>query len=398
VGTINKYFWNIPTETVGRRYGAVVSDSSIVPARYWTGTFANYMSYFVQGENPLSSLDILRAETYPPQSDWETISSGTAGYESPQLALMPEDFQVPFVMHQLSSVNSTAATLLFTTGAGSFAQPINTNWDGSVEFDTVREIAPQGTILLNSIKLPRRVCAVIWNENAGRMEMLRSQDEFGIIWEDFDVVGSDRIVDTRRPEGPVFTESSINIPHITFRDSATGQIVMRELTANWVDNSPPLQFGFAPKVSQIMSGELLPGQSVHYISEDRTQILQIVENFEGDWLNSWVIPAAEAPDGLQISDYDIYTAPQPGYENYIVYTSGGQLYMAYCENSSLETWYDPVVIDPGPNCASPRIHIVGSDSEFQVKFMVNYLSVDDLGVTRVNFRDLREARMQLLGF
>ncbi|MCH7472428.1 hypothetical protein IIA79_05695 [bacterium] len=128
-----------------------------------------------------------------------------------------------------------------------------------------------------------------------------------------------------------------------------------------------------------------------YISEDGRSLNLLRQDVWQEWLIGETQVLASADGEETITEFAVHTLGQVSYSNYVVYSLNGNLYLLYCGNPSFDDWQQSILIDDSGDCRSLEIILIGSDAEFSSFIFVTYISDDEEGVPRINFRDLRLA-------
>ncbi|MCC7476888.1 hypothetical protein IT575_00390 [bacterium] len=381
--------WSPGVTTTGQRSGIVVDGGLNKPTSYIPANLYKYMSFFYQTEDTPSEVQAIKSDSYPPANGWAFLDS-TAGIGTSELSGI-EGLGLPFNLHQNEMVNAPFTTLGFSKADGTYMQLITATQSGLVSFDEPFKMLPADSHFFGFVELPRSLGAVYWDETQQQLEMLQSWDEIGTDWrQENEMPASWHVIDTRKPDGPIYMESKIAEPHISYRDAATGALVCKFLSGSWQDEAPVGLKGFRPEIRQVMSESLLPGKALFWIPEDRSSVDMLIQSFPGDWMPETHVQlnAANAGEAGEITEFDVYTGGVPSWDNYLVFIQGGHAYLLHSGASNLSAWSSPILIDGGGTCSNLKLIVVGSADDFSFKLFATYLLEDGLGHSQICFRDM----------
>jgi hypothetical protein len=127
-----------------------------------------------------------------------------------------------------------------------------------------------------------------------------------------------------------------------------------------------------------------------FVDEAGERIRLLREDQVRQWATDDILDIVAAEPGQQITEFDVYLPAILSQSNYLAYILDGCVYLSFANFSALEEWKTPELVDDAGDCRQLKIIRIGSDEEYNFNLFATYISDDDQGVPRLNFRDLRQ--------
>lgn len=357
-------------------------------AAYYPANMYNRLSFFYIPACSPQTVEGVSNTEYPPGGNWTLFGAGIVG--SGELELIAEnEWPPPFDLRMSATHNNQALTLAYSTDDGTYAQIVTNTLDGGAAWDEPVMVRPAGQYLLGILSLSKQLAVVTWNSDLGRIELRDSIDMYGQYWYEFDPDHIPRqVVGSRHPTGQVELRQLSSGERVTFVEALTSEIVSYEFKGEWVDDSPGITAAACPTVRIALNGSSLQGIALAYLAPDNKRIKLVRRNGGGIWLIYEKEDIVIAKDGATISEFKLLTGDDVSYNNYIVYVVDGKLFMRYTGYAQLLDWCAPILIDDAGDIHEINVIKVGTGDDWSTIDFVTYLSADESGVDRINYRNL----------
>jgi hypothetical protein len=357
-------------------------------AAYFPANMYNRLSFFyIPADSPQTVEGVSNTE-YPPGGSWTVFGAGVVG--NGQLELIAEnEWPPPFDLRMSATHNNQAITLSYTTINGTYAQIVTNTPEGGATWNDPVMVRPPGQYLLGILSLPKQLAVVTWNSELSRIELRDSIDMYGQYWYEFDPDHIPRqVVGSRRPAGQVELRLLSSGERVTFIEAGTSEIVCYEFKGVWINDSPGITAAAGPTVRIALNGSSLQGIALAYLAPDSTRVKLVRRSGGGTWLIYEKEDIVIAKGGATISEYKLLTADDVSYNNYIVYVIDGQLFMRHTGYAQLLYWSEPILIDDAGGIHELDVIKVGTGDDWSTIDFVTYLSADESGIDRINYRNL----------
>ena len=297
----------------------------------------------------------------------------------------------PVAFNQADATNNPILTMVFSCAAGSFSQVATISETGGVTWETPVQAHYAGSYHVALTRMPRRLGLVSWNPAEQRLELVDSVDMYGRHWYEFQPEEYPwMIVGDRRPEGRVDSQYFTEGEYLIYSEAGTAEaVVLRRLSSGWTDESPGLVVAGLPRLRSITVQPLIGGKGLFYIDQQQQRIRLLKQDLGRNWLLQEIQTLVWADAGGVIEELDVYTNSNLSYNNYLVYTVDGSLYLRFSGYPDLHEWEEPVLLDDCGSCRKLEILLVGTDSEFNSQLLATYVSDGEEDTELLHFIDLR---------
>lgn len=357
-------------------------------AAYFPANMYNRLSFFYIPADSPQTVEGVSNTDYPPCGSWTVFGAGVVG--DGQLELIAEnEWPPPFDVRMSTTHNNQALTLAYSTTDGTYAQIVANTPEGDATWNDPVLVRSPGQYLLGILGLPKQLALVTWNCDLSRIELRDSIDMYGQYWYEFDPDHIPRqVVGSRRPNGQVELRRLSTGERVTFIEAGTSEIVSYEFKSAWLDDSPGITAAASPTVRIALNGSSLQGIVLAYLAPDSKRIKLVRRSGGGTWLIYEKEDIVIAKGGATISEYKLLTADDVSYDNYIVYVIDGQLFMRYTGYAQLLNWSEPILVDDAGDIHDIDVIKVGTGDDWSTIDFVTYLSADESGIDRINYRNL----------
>ena len=385
-----KLFWSNGRVVRGSVRPSTLKDVDPGVSRVLPVNLHNYLSFVCLSEEEAPMMSALRAAEFPPQAEWHNYGSAD-GIDS-QLLSPVEGFEVPMHLYALETVNNPGANVGYTTAQGAFSQVATADIAGTVIWEQPVYVREPGHIVLDLVRLPRRIGMLTWNTNVARMELLDSIDMLGRYWYEFDPVTYPwMIVTTRKPEGAIDVLDSTGPLIICFRaEDSSGPVVLRSDGPEWTDISPQVEVGSAGL--RLLSGlthPALPARMLFYTDVAGSELCMLTQDHSELWHEDEVVTLVSAAPESSIAEFAIAVHGSYSHQNYLAYIEDGKVYAMECINAYFESWTEPQLISDSGSCRNLNIIPVGTSEDFSESYdFLSFVEEDGSGQTQIRYIDL----------